>query len=185
MSQIDLSQKRNEWETQGTHGTPALFLFLGLLLLLAVLAVNTPASSNSTHLNHTVQSAASYVTLASQDAAQAGIPPNLFVRQINQESGFDPNATGRAGEEGIAQFMPATAAELGINPWNPVQALEAAAHIMADYAHHYGSYAEALAAYNCGSGCLDGARTRCGNAWMQCIPVSTQAYIRSIIEAGA
>ncbi len=74
-----------------------------------------------------------YIAIAQQDAANAGISPDYFVRQINQESGFNPNAYSPAGAEGIAQFEPGTAAGLGINPWNPVQALQAAAHMMANY----------------------------------------------------
>jgi soluble lytic murein transglycosylase-like protein len=175
-----MSQERLRYEPddQEKHGTTAIWLFLGLLLL-AVLAVNAlPAPTIRTSL--AAQSTSSYVSLAEQDATQAGIPPSLFVRQINQESGFDSAATGKAGEEGIAQFMPATAAELHINPWNPEQALAAAAQVMAGYTHRYGSYAMALAAYNCGSRCLNDALSRCGSAWMRCVPAETQAYIRSI-----
>src|SRR4249920_847941 len=50
-----------------------------------------------------------FVTLAGQDAASAGISPDIFVRQINQESGFNPSAVSPAGAIGIAQFEPATA----------------------------------------------------------------------------
>jgi soluble lytic murein transglycosylase-like protein len=171
-------QLRYEHGNQGKHGTTAIWLFLGLLLL-AVVAVNAlPASTIRASL--AASSTSSYVTLAEQDAAQAGIPPNLFVRQMDEESSFNPEAESPAGAEGIAQFMPATARALGINPWNPEQALEAAAQVMAGYTRHYGSYGMALAAYNCGSGCLNAALSRCGSAWMRCVPAQTQAYIRSI-----
>ena len=43
-----------------------------------------------------------YVAIARQDAIDAGIPPDYFVRQINQESGFNPNAVSPAGAVGIA-----------------------------------------------------------------------------------
>jgi len=71
------------------------------------------------------------VTLAEQDATNAGISPVYFVRQINLESGFNPNAVSPGGAEGIAQFEPATAAGLGIDPFNPTEALQAAAQMMA------------------------------------------------------
>ncbi|HKV01676.1 MAG TPA: transglycosylase SLT domain-containing protein, partial [Ktedonobacteraceae bacterium] len=51
-----------------------------------------------------------YVAIAQQDAIAAGIPPDYFVRQINTESGFNPNAVSPAGAVGIAQFLPSTAA---------------------------------------------------------------------------
>src|SRR5205085_80727 len=94
-----------------------------------------------------------YVAIAEQDAVDAGISPEYFVRQINQESGFNPNAVSPAGAVGIAQFEPGTAAGLGVNPWDPISALRGAARLMANYAHSYGGdYAKALAAYNGGSG---------------------------------
>jgi soluble lytic murein transglycosylase-like protein len=170
-------------ETSGSSGTTVLWLFLGLLLVL-MLAANSMSKPTNASLDGmpTASSASFYSTLAAQDAAQAGLPPDLFVRQIHVESGFNPNAQSPAGAEGIAQFMPATAAGLGIDPWNPVQALQAAAQVMAGYTQHYGSYTLALAAYNCGSGCTNSALSRCGSAWMRCIPTETQAYIRIITE---
>jgi soluble lytic murein transglycosylase-like protein len=169
-------------EVPNAHGTAAICLFLGLLLA-AVLTISThPAKTINTSLAaQPTASSASYSTRAAQDASQAGLPPDLFVRQIQVESGFNPNAQSPAGAEGIAQFMPATAAGLGIDPWNPAQALKAAAQLMASYLHHYdGSYALALAAYNCGSGCTNSALSRCGSAWLRCVPLQTQAYIARI-----
>ncbi len=124
-----------------------------------------------------------YISIAQQDAASAGISPVYFVRQINLESGFNPNAVSPSGAEGIAQFLPSTAAGLGINPFNPDQALNAAAHLMAGYAANYGgNYAMALAAYNAGSGTVQYAVNTCGEAnWMNCLPAQTQNYIRVIM----
>jgi surface antigen len=61
-----------------------------------------------------------YVSVALEAARAAGIPTTPFLRQINAESGFNPHAVSPAGAIGIAQFMPATAAGLGINPWDPI-----------------------------------------------------------------
>ena len=124
-----------------------------------------------------------YVAIARQDAINAGISPDYFVRQINQESGFNPNALSPTGAEGIAQFEPGTAAGLGINPLDPVVALNAAAHLMANYSHNYGgNYAMALAAYNGGSGTVQYAINACGAAnWMNCLPGQTRNYILVIM----
>jgi len=124
-----------------------------------------------------------YVSMAGQDATSAGISPDYFVRQINLESGFNPNAVSPSGAEGIAQFLPSTAAGLGINPFNPEQALNAAANLMAGYAANYGgNYAMALAAYNAGSGTVQYAVNTCGEAnWMNCLPAQTQNYIHVIM----
>ncbi len=123
-----------------------------------------------------------YVAIARQDAINAGIPPDYFVRQIYAESGFDPNAASPAGAVGIAQFEPATAAGLGINPYDPIQALSGAARLMASYAIQYnGDYAKALAAYNAGGGNLDYAVSTCGANWLSCVPAETQNYIYKIM----
>ncbi len=122
-----------------------------------------------------------YVTLARQDATNAGISPDIFVRQINEESGFQPYVVSSAGAIGIAQFEPATAASLGVNPYNPVQSLWGASRLMASYVRQYGSYAEALAAYNAGPGAVNYAINGCGGSWMQCIPNETRNYIAVIL----
>ena len=123
-----------------------------------------------------------YVAIAQQDAIAAGISPTYFVRQIEQESGFNPNSVSSAGAVGIAQFLPSTAAGLGINPWDPIQALRGAARLMANYAHNYeGDYAKALAAYNGGSGTVQSAVNNCGANWLNCLPGQTRHYIYIIM----
>jgi hypothetical protein len=124
-----------------------------------------------------------YIAIAQQDASAAGISPVYFVRQINQESGFNPYAVSPAGAVGIAQFLPGTAAGLGINPWDPIQALRGAAQLMASYARNYGGdYAKALAAYNGGAGTVQYAVNACGAAyWMNCLPYETRHYIYVIM----
>jgi hypothetical protein len=123
-----------------------------------------------------------YVAIAQQDATAVGIPPTYFVRQIQQESGFNPNAVSPAGAVGIAQFEPGTAAGLGINPWDPIQALKGAATLMANYARQYGGdYAKALAAYNGGSGTVQYAVNNCGANWLNCLPGETSHYIYEIM----
>ena len=123
-----------------------------------------------------------YVAIAQHDALAAGISAVYFVRQINLESGFNPNAISPAGAVGIAQFLPSTAAGLGINPWDPIQALSGAARLMANYAHNYGGdYAKALAVYNSGSGTFQYAINNCGANWLSCLPLETQHYIFMIM----
>ncbi|HEY0753492.1 MAG TPA: lytic transglycosylase domain-containing protein [Ktedonobacteraceae bacterium] len=121
------------------------------------------------------------VALAEQDATDAGISPIYFVRQINLESGFNPNAVSPSGAEGIAQFEPATAAGLGIDPFNPTQALKAAAQMMGRYSKQYGGYDKALAAYNAGPASLQHAENACGANWLSCMPPETQHYIATIM----
>ncbi len=102
--------------------------------------------------------------------------------KINQESGFNPYAISSAGAIGIAQFMPGTAASLGINPRDPVAALRGAARLMSQYIRQYGgNYAKALAAYNAGPGTVSFAVFLGGGNWQAYLPYETKNYIRVIL----
>jgi len=127
-------------------------------------------------------STSQYVGIARRDAINAGIPPDYFVRQIQQESSFNPNAVSSAGAIGIAQFEPSTAAGLGLNPHDPIASLNTAAHYMASQAHSYGGdYAKALAAYNAGPGAVNRAVTVGGTNWLTHMPAETQNYVHKIM----
>lgn len=77
----------------------------------------------------------------------------LLSAQLKQESGFDPGAISLAGARGIAQFMPGTAAAVGLrDPFDPAQAIPAQARLMAQLLRRFGSVPLALAAYNAGEG---------------------------------
>jgi predicted nucleic acid-binding protein len=91
------------------------------------------------------------------------------------ESGFDPNAGSPAGAQGIAQFMPSTAAAYGLtNPFDPVAAIDAEAHLMSDLIAKFGSPQLALAAYNAGPAPVEACH---------CVPAypETQAYVTRIL----
>ena len=166
----------------------ALLVFTGgaccLFALLAHTLFSASAASTTVQQDTTTQEQRIYMALAQQDAKSAGIPVTLFTRQIQVESGFNPTAQSPSGAEGIAQFMPSTAASLGIDPWNPRAALKGAANLMAHYTHIYGGdYAKALAAYNAGPGATQQAIQSCGNGkWTQCLPQETQQYIQHIMQ---
>lgn len=93
-----------------------------------------------------------YKNVAKKAAAKYGIDPKLFVRQIAAESNFQPGARSGAGAQGIAQIMPATAKGWGVDPNDPEASLDAAAKAMSKYVKSYGSYRNALVAYNAGPG---------------------------------
>ncbi len=67
------------------------------------------------------------------------------------ESNFNPFARSPAGAQGIAQFMPDTAAAIGLrNPFDAAAAIDAQAHLMRDLLRQFGAVPLALAAYNAG-----------------------------------
>ena len=85
-------------------------------------------------------------SIAAQAAQSAGIPTDLFLNQINQESGFNP-AAKNGNAMGIAQFMPATAKERGVDPTDPYQSMYAAAKYMSDLKDQHGTWEDALKHY--------------------------------------
>src|SRR5215469_251944 len=74
---------------------------------------------------------APYREKAQAVAARYHLEPLVFLYQIHQESGFNPNAVSAAGAIGIAQFLPATAAGMQppVNPWDVDSALDGAARL--------------------------------------------------------
>jgi hypothetical protein len=112
-----------------------------------------------------------YVGVAIKAAQAAGIPESGFVAQIQQESGFNPKAGSPAGAQGIAQFMPDTARSMGVDPWNPEQALYGAARLMRKEYDKYGRWDLALAAYNGGPRRADALRDG------RPIPEETRNYV--------
>ncbi|MBV2358293.1 lytic transglycosylase domain-containing protein [Thalassococcus sp. CAU 1522] len=81
----------------------------------------------------------------------------FFARLIWQESRFDPNARSPANAQGIAQFIPSTAALRGLrDPYNPAEALEFSAEYLGELARRYGNAGLAAVAYNGGEARADG-----------------------------
>jgi hypothetical protein len=84
-------------------------------------------------------------------AAEHNISAPLFARLIWQESRFRNETVSRAGAQGMAQFMPVTAAERGLeDPFNPLEALPASAHFLRQLTDRFGNFGLAAAAYNGG-----------------------------------
>jgi hypothetical protein len=92
---------------------------------------------------------------AREAAIRAGCDPDVFVRQIQQESGFDPEAfNAGSGATGIAQIVRRWHRD--VDPTDPIASLDYAATWMVKLHAQYGTYQRALAAYNWGPGNLSG-----------------------------
>jgi hypothetical protein len=110
-----------------------------------------------------------------RSAGRWGVSAALLAAQLEAESGFDPGAVSPAGAQGIAQFMPGTAASVGLrDPFDPVAAIDAQAKLMAQLMRQFRSVPLALAAYNAGPGAVSGC---------MCVPdyPETQAYVARIL----
>ena len=91
-----------------------------------------------------------YLNEARSAARRYGVPEDLFLRLITQESGWNPRARSHKGAIGLAQLMPGTAKVLRVNPHDPLQNLDGGARYLAEQYRTFGSWRLALAAYNAG-----------------------------------
>jgi soluble lytic murein transglycosylase-like protein len=118
---------------------------------------------------------ARFAPFLTRAAQRWNVSATLLAAQLYAESGFNPFARSPAGALGIAQFMPGTAAAIGLDdPFDAERAIDAQAHLMRDLLRRFGSVPLALAAYNAGPGAV----AACG-----CIPniPETQGYVARIL----
>jgi soluble lytic murein transglycosylase-like protein len=96
-----------------------------------------------------------HLSAARAAARQHGVPEDLFLRLVQQESGWNDQALSHKGAIGLAQLMPATARKLGVDPHDPRQNLEGGARYLAQQYRKFKSWRLALAAYNAGPGAVE------------------------------
>jgi len=112
---------------------------------------------------------------------QHGMPADFLTNLIWRESSFRKDAVSRAGAQGIAQFMPYTAAERGLaDPFDPEQAIPQAARLIADLRARFGNLGLAAAAYNAGPGRVDKWLAKEGN-----LPAATRHYVAAVTGRSA
>ena len=152
-----------------------------VLVVAGCLLVAAPAWATGDASARAEESRRSLCLMLESAANANDLPLAFLARVIWRESRFDPEAVGPltrngARAQGIAQFMPGTAAERGlVDPFNPVQALPEAAGFLRQLRDKFGNLGLAAAAYNAGparvQGWLDGARS---------MPQETRAYVQAI-----
>lgn len=98
--------------------------------------------------------AKNYIPIVKRAVQGSSVPANLLLGLLAQESGFNPNAVSGSGAQGIAQFMPTTAKDYGIDPRDPNQAIPAAVKYLDRAYKQFGNWDSALAAYNAGPGAV-------------------------------
>ena len=150
------------------------------LLFLVVVAATGPARAD------TPPAKAATPTRTLCDAIQSaarrnGLPNPFFTRLIWQESRFDPAAVSPAGAQGVAQFMPGTAAERGLaDPFEATRALDESAAYLKELRQKFGNIGLAAAAYNAGPGRV--GRWLAGSA---SLPAETTGYVEIVTGHGA
>ena len=115
-----------------------------------------------------------YQDMARAAARRHNVPEDLFLRLVRTESGFRPTAKSTKGAIGLAQLMPFTASQLGVNPHDPKQNLEGGARYLMQQYRRFGNWRLALAAYNAGPEAVQRYRG---------IPpyAETQSYVKAIL----
>ena len=118
---------------------------------------------------------AAYAPAIAKAAQRWNVSATLLAAQLYAESNFNPFAVSGAGAQGIAQFMPGTAAAMGLrDPFDAEQAIDAQAHLMRDLLRRFPAIPLALAAYNAGPTPV----AACG-----CVPANgeTPGYVARIL----
>ena len=119
--------------------------------------------------------------LIEEAAAAHAIPVGFFTRLIWRESSFRAGAVSPKGAQGIAQFMPGTAALRRLaDPFDPAAAIPASAHYLRDLSDRFGNLGLAAAAYNAGEKRVSNWLGGSGG-----LPFETRAYVVAITGAEA
>ena len=117
-----------------------------------------------------------YAELFDAAGRRHDVDPALLAAVARAESNFNPRAVSPVGAQGLMQFMPATAEEMGVDPWDPASAIDGAARYLRNSLDRFGSVDLAVASYNAGPGAV----ARHGG-----IPPypETQNYVRTVLDA--
>ncbi|NMO50189.1 transglycosylase SLT domain-containing protein [Actinoplanes sp. TBRC 11911] len=96
-----------------------------------------------------------YADLFVQAGQKYGVSPKLLAAVAKVESGYNPNAVSKVGAQGLMQLMPSTARGLGVrDSFDPEQAINGGAKLLAHNLREFKSLPLALAAYNAGGGAV-------------------------------
>jgi soluble lytic murein transglycosylase-like protein len=113
--------------------------------------------------------------LVQRAACETGLPVGLFDAVIMQESRYNPTIVSPKGAFGLAQLMPGTAVQLGVDRYSLSENLRGGARYLRQHVDQFGRYDLALAAYNAGP-----HRKSLRSGFIPKI-AETQNYVRTIL----
>ncbi|MDX2151618.1 MAG: transglycosylase SLT domain-containing protein [Bryobacteraceae bacterium] len=144
-------------------------------------------------LLHGLRRSGRYRHMISRVLNEEGVPQELMML-AQAESAFLPRAMSRKAAGGMWQFLKATGREYDLKQtaatddrFDPEKATRAAARHLRDLYTQFGDWHLAMAAYNCGPGCVDRAVSRTGYAdfWVlrekNALPKETRNYVPAIL----
>ncbi len=105
-------------------------------------------------------------------AGRYGVPPDFALSVARIESSYNPAALSARGAIGVMQLMPATAAGLGVNPYDTDENIDGGVRYLRQMYDRFGDWALAAAAYNAGPGTLEKVL-----AGLRSLPAETVAYV--------
>ncbi len=119
----------------------------------AEIAAMLPEHAVANTQAHAAGVPATYAAAIQDLAHRFDLSPALLEALVWQESRWRANAVSPAGARGLAQLMPGTARDLGVNPDDPFANLEGGARYLREQLDRFdGDLERALAAYNAGPG---------------------------------
>lgn len=113
---------------------------------------NWVASVNGDYVGQSLTNLASTIAYY---AKEHKVDPLIMTALLTQESGFNPTARSHCGATGIAQFMPETAAGMGVDPYDVTSSINGACEYISNMMKSFGDYSLALAGYNAGGGAVE------------------------------
>lgn len=124
-----------------------------------------------------------YVDMIRKEAIAQGVDPDLMLRMVAQESGFNPMAKSKAGAGGLFQLMPGTAKEMGVqNVYDPATNIKGGVGYYKKMLDLYGEPQAAMIAYNWGPGNFD--KHRAGAESHKSLPQETSDYVQALYASG-
>lgn len=145
--------------------------------------------TRQSYLDRLTARASRYLYHTVSEAEKRGLPTELALLPVI-ESSYDPAATSNAAAAGMWQFIPSTGKIYGLRQdalydgrRDVIESTRAAYDFLSSLYNQFGSWELALAAYNCGGGCVQRSINRNAAAglptdfWSLRLPTETMNYV--------
>lgn len=165
--QAAVAELQAQWQqagltTSGSIATPAVGTTSALVATPAATASVAATSgvtgaagvSGVVGVEGAVAAATPYSAMFEAAGARYGIPAKVLAAIGYVESRFRTDAVSSAGAVGMMQFLPSTAASMGVDPHDPASAIDGTARYLRSALDRFGSLDEAIASYNVGPGAI-------------------------------